>query len=318
MERRKQTITSPQNSTSGALRLPLSERAGRARRCSQFAILLGALLIFSACGGNSLAQWGPGGYEGNNTTHSVTNQGGLIILSTPTLQFVMPPLVSAFMKAHHLTVPYVFDFSGSKQVANTANTATDADLLITDDRDAMVNARFLGFTRSVGTVLATDTLSVILPSTNPGHIATLQDLAVPGHRYFGISGSDGLNLHIQRTLESMNLDPTFGIHYSARVYGNLTVNYTDGVAATQAIAQPNPAGDFTIAYHTNYLAVQKQPGGQTIKFLVIPTQFNPPIQILGAIVSHAQNPILAQQLLDFMHSPAASLIWRQYGFQPAS
>ncbi len=291
---------------------------GKTRRYTQLAILLGPLLIFAACGGNSLALWGPGGTQGNASTLSITNQGGLIILSVPTLQFVMPPLVNAFMKAHHLHVPYVFDFSNAKQAANIANTATDADLLITDDRDTMVNARFLGFTRSVGTVLATDYLSVILPATNPGKITRLQDLAVPGHRYIGISASDGLNLHILRTLESMNLDPAFGVHYSARVYGNLTVNYSDGVAATQAIAQPNPAGDFTIAYHTNYLAVQKQRGNQALPVLSIPTKFNPPIQMIGAIVSHAPNPALAQQLLDFMHSSAASLIWRYYGFQPAA
>lgn len=291
---------------------------GTIRRYTQFAILLGLLLIFSSCGGNNLAQWGPGSYGGSASTLQITNQGGLIILSTPTLQFVMPALVNAFLKAHHLNVPYVFDFSGSKQVANTANTATPADLLITDDRTAMDNARFFGFTQSNGVELATDYLTVILPATNPGHIATLQDLAIPDHRYLGISNNDGLSQHILRTLESMNLDPTFGIHYSARVYGNLSANYTDGMAATQIIAQPNPAGDFTIAYHTNYLAVQKQQGSSTMKLLSIPAQFNPPIQILGALVSHAPNPTLAQQLLDFMHSPSASPIWTQFGFTPAS
>lgn len=291
---------------------------GKIRQYTQFATLLGLLLIFSACGGNNLAQWGPGGYAGSASTRQITNQGGLIILSTPTLQFVMPALVNAFLKAQHLNVPYVFDFSGSKQVANTANTATPADLLITDDRDAMVNARFFGFTQSNGVALATDYLTVILPATNPGRIATLQDLAISGHRYLGISNNDGLNLHIQRTLESMNLDPTFGIHYSARVYGNLAANYTDGITATQAIAQPNPAGDFTIAYHTNYLAVQKQQSGSTMKVLSIPAQFNPPIQMLGALVSHAPNPKLAQQFLDFMHAPSANPIWTQFGFSPAS
>ena len=182
----------------------------------------------------------------------------------------------------------------------------------------MVNARYLGFTTSVGTVVATDFLSLVLPVSNPGKITTLQSLTISGLRYLAISNTDGLSTHIQRTLESMNLDPTFGIHYAARVYGNIIANYTDGLAATQAIASTLPKGDFTIAYHTNYLAVQKENGGKTIRAFPIPGQFNPPVQMVAAIVSHAHNPTLAQQLIDFLHASSASLIWTQFGFSPAS
>lgn len=291
----------------------------KTRRSLQIAMLLAILLLFTtACGGNSGANWGPGGTQGNNSTQYVVNHGGLIILAAPTLQFVLPALVDAFLKSRHLTIPYVFDFSGAKQVTNTTNVAADADLLITDDRDAMVNARFLGFTTSVGTVVARDFLSIILPLSNPGKITTLRSLATSGLRYLAISNDDGLSLHIQRTLESMNLDPALSIYYAARVYGNIIASYTNGITATQAIASIPPKGDFTIAYHTNYLAVQKEKGGRAIIERHIPSQFNPPVQMVAAVGSYAHNPTLAQQLINFLHAPLASLIWTQFGYSPDS
>lgn len=288
------------------------------RRYIHLGLFIIPMLFVVACGGNSGAGWGPGSTQGNNSTQYVVNHGGLIILAAPTFQFVLPNLVDAFLKSRHLHVPYVFDFSSSKQVTNTANVAAEADVLITDDRDAMVNARFLGFTTSVGTVVATDSLSIILPPSNPGKITTLQSLTTSGLRYLAISNNDGLSSHIQSTLESMNLDPALSIHYAARVYGNIIATYTDGLAAAQAIARIPPQGDFTIAYHTDYLAVQKQKSGLAIIERPIPNQFNPPVQMMAAVVSHANNPTLAQQLIDFLQSPPASLIWTQFGFTPTS
>lgn len=287
------------------------------RRHIYLSLLILPMIFVAACGGNSGAAWGPGSTQGNNSTQNIVNHGGLIILAAPTFQFVLPNLVEEFLKSRHLTIPYAFDFSGSKQVTNTANVAATADVLITDDRDAMVNARFLGFTTSVGTVLATDSLSIIIPPSNPGNITTLQSLTTPGLYYLAISNNDGLSGHIQSTLESMNLDPALSIHYAARVYGNISTVYTDGLAATQAIASTPPKGDFTIAYHTNYLAIRAQKGGGALIEQPIPSQFNPPVQMIAAVVNHANNPTLAQQLIDFLHSPSANLIWTRFGFSPA-
>lgn len=287
------------------------------RRHIQLAILLIPLLTLAACGGNSGAAWGPGSTQGNASTQHIVQQGGLIIFATPTLQLVLPALTSAFFKARGLTIPYAFNFSGAQVNANTINTLTNADLMIADDRQTMLDARSIGFTRSVGTPLATDTLSVVLPPANPGKIHILQDLARSGLRYLGINIQDGLSRHIQGTLESMILDPAFGPHYSARVYGNLIKNYTDGPAAARAIAATPPAGDFAIVFHTNALMLQQQQGAGALRELSIPSRFNPPIAMLAAITSQANNPGLSQQFIAFMRSPQGQIIWKQFGFQPA-
>ncbi len=280
-------------------------------------LLLAPLLALAACGGNSLAGWGPGSTEGNASTNHITAQGGLIIFASPNLQQVLPILTDAFFKARRLTIPYTFNFSNAVVNANTANTLAQTDLLISDSQQVMTDARNIGFTRSFGVPLATDTLTVVLPSSNPGKIRTLQDLARPGLRYLGIVPESGLSRHIQATLERMILDPTFGPEYSARVYGNLINNYTDGTSATRAIAASPPAGDFAIVYHTDYLAAQQQRGTRALLALPIPSQFNPPAATLAAVTSKANNPGLSQQLIDFLHSPQAQTIWKQYGFQPA-
>lgn len=286
------------------------------KRLQVIPILLPLLLILAACGGNSGAFWGPGSIQGNTSTQRISEQGGMIILASPTFQPVLPTLVDAFLKSRNLRIPYAFDFSSSTQVANTANTATAADLLVLDDRNTMIDAHTIGFTQSNGIPLATDRLTVVLPPSNPGKITRLQDLAVPGHRYLGISFADGLSRHIQNTLERMNLDPAFGTSYSARVYGNLFKEYTDGLAAARAIASPNPAGDFAIVYRTNYLEVLKERGAKALIALPIPDTFNPPLEMLAAITSQAINPTISQQFIDFIRSPAASPIWASYGFQP--
>jgi molybdate transport system substrate-binding protein len=284
----------------------------------QGVILLALLLLLAACGGNSGALWGPGGYQGNTVTNNITNQGGIIIQAAPTLQFVLPALANAFFTTHGLNVPYVFDFSGTKVIATNVNTLADNDLLISDDRRTMINARNIGFTRSVGTVVATDSLTVILPAGNPGNIHTLQDLAIPGHRYIGINANDGLNTHIQATLESMILDPAFGQQYSARVYGNIVADYTDGVSAARALASSPPPGDFAIVYRTNYLAALKERGTGALTQLAIPAQFNPPVEIIAAITGQAMQPRIDQDFIDFLRTPQANAIWAAYGFTPAT
>jgi ABC-type molybdate transport system substrate-binding protein len=287
------------------------------KRQLQLAVALVPLLALAACGGNSLAGWGPGSTEGNASTNHITAQGGLIIFASPDLRQVLPVLADAFLRARRLNIPYTFNFSNAVVNANTANTLAQADLLISDSQQVMTDARNIGFTRSFGTLLATDTLTVVLPPGNPGKIRTLQDLARPGLRYLGIVPESGLSRHIQATLERMMLDPTFGPEYPARVYGNLINNYTDGTSATQAIAASPPAGDFAIVYHTNYLAAQQQRGARALLALPIPPQFNPPAKTLAALTSKASNPGLVQQFIDFIRSPQAQRTWRQYGFQPA-
>lgn len=288
------------------------------KRYVHLGLLMLPLFFVAACGGNSLGGWGPGSTQGNNSTAHIWEQGGLIIQATPSLQFVLPSLVNAFLRSRHLDIPYVFDFTGIKQAQNTVNTGADTDLLIGDDSQTMLNARFYGITTSNGTLIAADSLSVILPAANPGRIVSMQDLAMPGHRYIVISNKDGLSGHIQATLEQMNLDPTFGIHYAARVYGNISSVSTDGITATRAIGHSPPAADFVIAYHSTYMQIQKELGGNALREIPIPSQFNPPVQILAALASQSHNPTLSQQLIDFLHSPSASPIWTQFGFTPTS
>ncbi len=306
----------PGRSTDVASVLPGPQRP--IRRRFQLTIFLIPLLALAACGGNSGAGWGPGSTQGNTSTQNITSQGGLIILSTPTFQFVLPTLANAFFTSRGLHVPYAFDFSSAKQIANTANTSADADLLVADSQQIMLNSHNIGFIRSTGTLLATDYLSVVLPGANPGNIHSLQDLTTPGLRYLGISPQDALNLHIQATLESMQATPTFGSYYAARVYGNLISSYTDGLLAAQTLVASPPGGDFAIVYHTNYLTIQKQHGVGALTELSIPSQFNPPLPMLASVTDQATNPGLAQQFIDFMRTPQANAIWTLYGFIPAT
>ncbi len=288
------------------------------RRRLQLALLLVPLLTLAACGGNSGAEWGPGSTQGNASTRHISQQGGLIILASPNLQRVLPALADTFFAARRLTLPYVFNFSAAQINAISANALAAADLFIADDRQTMLDAHATGFTQSEGTPLASDFLSVVLPSGNPGNIRTLQDLARPGLHYLGISSQDGLSRHIQGTLERMMLDPAFGPSYPARVYGNLFKNYTDGPAATRALVTSPPAGDFAMVYHTNYLTAQQERGAGALRELSIPALFNPPIATFATITTRAANPSLSRQFIDFMRSPQGQTIWKHYGFQPAT
>lgn len=285
----------------------------------QLAFLLLPLLLLAACvNNNSLAGWGPGSTQGQTSTNHIAQNGGLIIQAVPTLQPPILAMQAAFLRTYHRTIPIVFDFSDAKKLVTNANTAVTVDLLITDDEQIMREARTSGIIRSLGTPLATTVLSVVLPPTNPGNITTLQDLARPGLRYLAISPDSSLNAHIVATLERMNLDPAFGPDYSARVFGNIVRNYTDGLAAARALAAPAPLADFAIVYHADFMEVQKEQGPNALRELPIPSQFNPPVPMLAAVASQSINPTLAQQFLDFMRAPQNAAIWTQFGFTPVT
>ncbi len=289
-----------------------------ARRHLQLAILLLLFPALVACvNNNNLAGWGPGSTQGQTSTNPITQKGGLIIQASPTLQPVIEAMQTAFFSTYHRNIPIVFDYSNAKKLVNNSNTAITVDLLITDDEQSMRDARFYGITRSDGVPLATSVLTVVLPPTNPGKISTLQDLARPGLRYLAIAPDNGLNRHVVAMLERMNLDPAFGKDYSARVLGNIVRNYTDGLAAAQAIATPTPTGDFSIVYQANAVEIQKMQGPDALRELPIPAQFNPPVAMLAAVVGRASNPTLAQQFLNFMRSPQVAPIWTQFGFTSA-
>lgn len=317
---RKLVIRYPLWGASSELPLRTPGLLAYARRYIQLAILFLPLLALTACvNNNNLAFWGPGSTEGQTSTNPITQKGGLIIQASPTLQPVIQAMQSAFFSTYHRNIPIVFDYSDAKKLVNNTNTAITVDLLITDDEQSMRDAyHTYGVTRSVGVPLATDVLTVVLPPTNPGKISSLQDLARPGLRYLAISPDSGLNRHVVAALERMNLDPAFGRDYSARVTANIVRNYSDGLTAAQAIAAPDPPGDFAIVYHTDALEIQRAQGPGALRELPIPAQFNPPVAVLAAVVRQASNPALAQQFLDFMRSPQVAAIWTQFGFTPAA
>jgi molybdate transport system substrate-binding protein len=114
-------------------------------------------------------------------TDGKTDGVALEVLAAQSLSGVFPRLKAAYEEGHaHTTV--AASFAGSSLLATQIEQGAPADIFISADESNLKKVVGAALTRGAASVVARNSLQIIVAPGNPKHVATLADLGRPGLR----------------------------------------------------------------------------------------------------------------------------------------
>lgn len=211
----------------------------------------------------------------------------------------------------HPDVRVSFNFAGSQQLRAQLADGARADVFASANVAEMNNAVAAGSVVS-GTqqTFAHNRLIVIFPPDNPARIGSLADLARPGVKLDLADMTVPVGQYALDMLARMSQDPTYGPGFRAGALANV-VSLEDSVKSVVAKVSLGEV-DAGIVYATD---VSGSPA-RKVGTLQVPDRFNQPAKYPIAPLAHAPQPVLAQQFVDFVLSPAGQQVLAGYGFLP--
>ena len=211
----------------------------------------------------------------------------------------------------HPDVRVSFNFAGSQQLRAQLADGARADVFASANVAEMNNAVAAGSVVS-GTqqTFAHNRLIVIFPPDNPARIGSLADLARPGVKLDLADMTVPVGQYALDMLARMSQDPTYGPGFRAGALANV-VSLEDSVKSVVAKVSLGEV-DAGIVYATD---VTDSPA-RRVGTLQVPDRFNQPATYPIAPLAHAPQPVLAQQFVDFVLSPAGQQVLAGYGFLP--
>ena len=215
-------------------------------------------------------------------------------------------------EAAHPGVTIVYNFAGSNALAQQLGEGAPADVF------ASANATQMNVAIDAGRVVTGTTqvfvrnrLVVIVPTGNPGGVATLQDLAKSGLKIVFAAKEVPVGQYSLDFLDKAAQDATFGATFKDDVLANV-VSYEENVRAVLTKITLGE-GDAGIVYTSD---VSGDAANQTEQ-LEIPDDLNTIAKYPIGTVSDSANPELAQAFMDYVLSPEGQTVLAAYGFIPA-
>ncbi|HUS16834.1 MAG TPA: molybdate ABC transporter substrate-binding protein, partial [Chloroflexia bacterium] len=212
------------------------------------------------------------------------------------------------------TPPAQFNFAGSQALLAQLKQGASADLFITADAPTMDAARTAGLVLSPQ-VLARNSLVVVLPSSNPGGVRTLADLARPGLKIVLAAPAVPVGSYTLQVLDKLAADAAYGPGFKAGVLANV-VSQEENVRRVLTKVQLGEA-DAGIVYRTDARAPTAAGGTQTITILDIPPAANVTAVYYIAVLKGAVALQAASAFQTYALGPDGQAALGRFGFLPA-
>jgi molybdate transport system substrate-binding protein len=288
--------------------LAVQVRGRRALRRGLAVLCLLAVAAFAdACTGASAAR----------STSAPAARPAVVLPAQTLTVFAAASLTQSFgelgkqFEASHADVRVSFNFAGSQQLSAQLEDGARADVFASANVMEMNNAVAAGTVVS-GTqqTFAHNRLIVIFPQDNPAHIKSLADLGRPGVKLDLADKTVPVGQYALDMLALMSQDPTYGPGFRTQTLANI-VSLEDSVKSVAAKVTLGEV-DAGIVYTTDVTGS----AAHRVGTLQIPDRFNRPATYPIAPLAHAPQPVLAQQFVDFVLSPAGQQVLAGYGFLP--
>jgi len=212
-------------------------------------------------------------------------------------------------ESSHPGVTVTFNFAGSQTLSTQLVQGATADVFASanhTEMDKVVAASLVA--QGTPKDFLTNILTVILPSTNPANVQTLQDLARPGLKLVLGDTTVPAGKYARQMLTNLSSDPAFGSDFSTKVLANVVSNETD-VKQVVAKVQLGEA-DAGIVYISDAIAAP------TLKTITIPSNYNVVAKYPIAVLTNASQPDLAAEFITSVLSSDGQAILKKWGFTP--
>ncbi len=212
----------------------------------------------------------------------------------------------------HSNVSVTFNFAGSQTLAQQINQGAPADVFASANQKQMdVVIQGGAVDAAASKVFAHNLLVVIFPKSNPGQIATLQDLAKSGLKIVLAAAAVPAGQYAVDFLDKASADAAFGASYKPNVLKNV-VSYENDVESVVSKVALGEA-DAGIVYTTDALANIDKLGQ-----INIPTNLQTLATYPIAPIKGSKNAATAQQFVDYVLSAAGQQVLSSFGFMSAS
>ncbi len=233
----------------------------------------------------------------------------LTVFAAASLTQAFGEIGTAF-EAAHPGVSVTLNFGGSQTLQAQIEGGAPADVFASasgTNMDALVSEGFID--KAAPQLFLTNILRVILPSSNPANVQTLQDLARPGLKLDMADPSVPVGKYARQALDNMSKDPSFGPDFATKVLANVVSNETD---VKQVVAKVELGeADAGIVYVSDSVAA---PG---LKAIDIPADFNVVAKYSIAPLLKSPNVDLATQFVAYVLSADGQATLKKWGFTPA-
>lgn len=234
-------------------------------------------------------------------------RGDLTVFAAASLTDAFNEMATELKKANpNLNVTY--NFGASSALRLQLQQGARADIFASADQIQMEYAKRSGAIAGEERIFAKNKLVVIYPTSNPGKITTIQDLARPGVKLVLTDKAVPIGNYARVALERMSADPQFGADFGQKALANLR-SEEPNVRAVVTRVQLGEA-DAAIVYASDVTpSVTKD-----VKSILIPDAFNTVATYPIAVTKDAANRAAAQAFLAYVRSAPAQQILKRHGF----
>lgn len=231
--------------------------------------------------------------------------------------FAAASLTGAFTELGHLLeqrqpgLEIRFNFAGSQQLAAQLDQGAAADLFASADERWMGHAAERGRLAGAPIVFARNRLVLLLPATNPGRIARLQDLARPGLKLVLAAEAVPAGRYSRQVLVRLEHAPGFRAGFAVRALANVVSN-EENVKGVVAKVQLGEA-DGGFAYRSDVTAAV----AARVKVVEIPAAQNVVAEYPVAVLTAAPNEPAARAFVRLLLSAEGQAVLRRHGLLPA-
>ncbi len=217
--------------------------------------------------------------------------------------------LGAQFQASHPGVKVEFNFAGSQQLAQQIASGAPADVFASANQDQMtVTVKTGRIDSNAAKLFVQNRLVVIFPKDNPGKLARLQDLSLPGLKLVFAAKEVPVGQYSLDFLQKASQDPAFGADYQAKVVKNI-VSYEDNVKSVLTKVSLGEA-DAGIVYTTD---AASDPNAK-VSELAIPDALNVIASYPIAPLQDSPHLAQAQAFVAFVLSAQGQATLAKYGF----
>jgi molybdate transport system substrate-binding protein len=207
----------------------------------------------------------------------------------------------------HSNVTVKFNFNGSQILEQQIANGAPADVFASADQTNMKKASDAGLVNTPQ-VFVKNRLVVIVPSSNPGNINSLKDLANKGVKIVLGANAVPAGKYSRQALANLAKSPDYGSNFANAVLANVVSEEQNVKAVVQKVQLGEADAGFV------YLTDVTPAVAGKVKTIDIPDPYNVIAQYPIAIVKSSSHPSDAQSFIDFVLSPNGQAIMKKYNF----
>ena len=271
-------------------------------------ILLATLLAPPLAGCTSSSDLQPGGQA------SAARQT-LVVLAASSLTEVFQQLGEEFRQANP-DVRLVFNFAGSQRLRAQLELGAQADVFASAGWQQMNPLADQGLLLDEPSSFASNRLALISPLSTGKYggplVTRLEDLVDPDVKLVLATAAVPAGNYSRRVLELAEPKGGMEAGFAEKVLANLVSEE----ANVRSVAQKVALGEADAGL--GYLTDARSEGiSSRVVVIPIPDHLNPSASYPVAVLKDSQQPVLARQFVQFLHTDLAQDLLRQHGFGPA-